>query len=91
VTIVSADSNDYTDISIQIYMTNLTAIRFVFRLRILISQPNEWTLRFNVTEQATVCTESNNSLSPLCDILSVCFNEYNYTKIALQRKSGSGI
>jgi len=45
VTLLSADSNDYRDISIQIYVTNLTPITFiVFRLWIARSQPIESTL-----------------------------------------------
>ena len=51
----------------------------MFRLWIVSLQPSESTLNFDVTEYATVCTESDNSLAPFCTTLTVCFTEYNYT------------
>jgi hypothetical protein len=65
-------------------VTNLTLIKFLFRLWIVNSQPIESTLHFDVTEQATVCTDSDNSLAPLCNVLSVCFNEYIYMEPSLK-------
>jgi tRNA splicing ligase len=48
--ILSAYSNDYRYINIQIYVTNLTPITFLFRLWIIRSHPSESTLHFDVTE-----------------------------------------
>jgi hypothetical protein len=48
--ILSAYFNDYRYINIQIYVTNLTPLTFLFRFWIISSQLIESTLHFDVTE-----------------------------------------
>ena len=57
----------------------------MFRFRIESSQPIESTLHFNLTGKKIVWAESDNSLAPRYNTLSESFNEYNYTKIFLEK------
>ena len=88
---LSADSNNYRDISIQMYVTNLTPIKFCASFM----DRNVTTDWIDVTFWCNLIGNSleliDHGLAPLYNNLSERFKEYNYTKIFLGKKSVSGI